>query len=719
MTTEPKPPNGPASNGDRESAEKRPSESHVHIQPSLRSERSRRISRDLHQMEVRPGSLPGSQRVRIIRHSSEFKRQEKDYLVATPEAGQAHSGLAGFFTGLRRFLIGRPIASENEDEQRVNILLALALFSSDALSSVAYATEQILFVLTPAGLLYLGTSIPISAAIIALLFIVIFSYRQTIYAYPNGGGSYIVASDNLGTVPGLIAGASLLVDYILTVAVSVSAAIAQITSIPAVNFLHPFSAELSIAAVLIIMFGNLRGLRESGTIFALPTYLFILSLLSVIALGAFRFVTGNLPNLAPPEIAPTETFGILLILSAFANGCTALTGVEAISNSVPSFRRPEPRNAANTLLIMGVILAVLFFGITFLANAMNIAFTADETVISQISRTLLGESPLYVIVQGFTMLILILAANTSFTGFPRLASILARDRFLPHQFSFRGDRLAFSVGIIVLAIASCSIIFAFDAEVEKLIPLYAVGVFTAFTLSQSGMVRRWWRGRGSGWQRGIAINGLGAVVTAVVAVIFIVTKFVHGAWTVAILIPAMVALFLSIRRHYRSIADDLTLPSYDEALPRFPEPSVLVPIGRLDRATFHSLAFARSMSEDVTAVHVTDEREEAEEMRERWDRWAGDIPLVILESPYRSLVPPLTAYIQEIKKQDPERLVTIVLSEFVPRHWWEYLLHNQTAARLKFRLFFMPNVVVVDVPYHLSNVHKLSSRRNGAAPKKG
>jgi amino acid transporter len=663
----------------------------------------KRMSRNLTQIENRAARLPGNKHVRVVRpFAREFKRTGPGHFIATEEAGQPKTGLGALFANIRRLLIGRPIASEHESEERVNKFLALALFSSDALSSVAYATEQILFVLAAAGMAALSYSIPISFAIVGLLFIVIFSYRQTIFAYPQGGGSYQVASDNLGTVPGLIAGASLLVDYILTVAVSVSAGVANITSVPAIQWLHPYATELSIAAVLLIMLGNLRGLRESGTIFAAPTYLFVFGLFVVIGTGVVRYLTGGLSpveNANPPQAV--ETLSVFLILSAFANGCTALTGVEAISNSVPAFRKPEPKNAATTLLMMGGVLGVLFLGTSFLAHWLGISWQANETVISQITRAIFGESWFYLIVLGSTMLILILAANTSFTGFPRLASILARDKFLPHQFSFRGDRLAYSVGIIVLAIASCLIIGAFHAEVELLIPLYAVGVFTAFTLSQSGMVLRWWRRREQGWQRNLFINGLGAIVTAVVALIFGFTKFQHGAWVVIILIPGLVGLFLLIRRHYRSVADQLTLSTYDEPLPDLPEPAVLVPVAKLDRATLRSLAFARSMSEDVTAVHVTDNTEEAEQMRERWERWTGEIPLVILESPYRALLPPLTAYIDAMIKQDPARPITVVLSEFVPRHWWEYLLHNQTALRLKFRLFFMPNTVVVDVPYHL------------------
>jgi amino acid transporter len=656
---------------------------------------------DLREVQVRPGTRAGNQRVRIVRpFAREFRHAAPGHLVATEQASQARGGLGGALTSVRRFLVGRPIATEMQAHERLTKLKALAVFSSDALSSVAYATDQILFVLAAAGTAALGASIYVAIAITFLLAVVALSYRQTIHAYPNGGGSYIVASDNLGRFPGLVAAAALLIDYVLTVAVSVSAGILAVTS--AFQNLAPYATEMSIAATLLIMVANLRGVRESGTIFMLPTYIFVASVLGLIAFGTFRVLTGTLPQ--PDQttlLAQAQPLSLFLLLSAFANGCTALTGVEAVSNGVPAFKRPESRNAATTLTWMAILLGVMFLGITFLAHQMGLEFDEGESILSQMTRALVGTNVFYFVVQGATMLILVLAANTSFADFPRLSSILARDGYLPHQFSFRGDRLAFTTGILVLAGLACVLIAAFRARVEGLIPLYAVGVFLAFTLSQAGMVKHWWTRRERGWQRSIVFNAVGAVLTAVVAVIFLVTKFEHGAWIVTILMPILVVLFLIIHRHYRHVADELTLPRNDLPLPELPEPAVLVPVAKLDRATLRALAFAHSISRDVTAVHVTDSREEAEAMREQWENWESEVGLVILESPYRALLDPLVTYIKAVVKQDKRRPVTVVLSEFVPRHWWEYLLHNQTALRLKFRLFFMPNTVVVDLPYHL------------------
>jgi hypothetical protein len=455
--------------------------------------------------------------------------------------------------------------------------------------------------------------------------------------------------------------------------------------------------------------GNLRGIRESANIFAIPTYVYLVAIYGLIGFGIWRVITGTLPTYSPPPDwlsgHGVEALGLLLLFRAFAAGSVALTGTEAVSNGVPAFKPPESRNAGVVLIMMGVFFGSIFLGISFLAAQLGVVPdpTEQETVISQIARTLVGAgTPFHFLIQLSTAMLLVLAANTAFADFPRLASILGKDRFLPRQFQFRGDRLAFSVGIVVLALLSATLIVAFGGSVTNLIPLYTVGVFIAFTLSQSGMVVHWWRLRteASGWQWRAALNGAGALATGVVAVIVGVAKFALGAWMVLLLIPLLIGLMWAIGRHYRSVEQSLAVSWSGEQLPAR-VPRVIVPISRLDRAAFNALAYARAISSDVTAVHVTDERKDLEEMRREWERWSGDVKLVILESPYRALTAPLMAYIDATETMDPSTPTTVVLPEFVPRHLWEYPLHNQTALRLKIRLFFRPHTVVIDVPYHL------------------
>ncbi|MDP9266683.1 MAG: APC family permease, partial [Chloroflexota bacterium] len=578
--------------------------------------------------------------------------------------------------------------------------------------SSAYATEEIMRVLAFAGLGALSLTMPITIVIVVVLAIVVASYQQTIRAYPNGGGSYIVASDNLGPAAGLTAAAALLTDYVLTVSVSIAAGVAALTSIA--PELLDYRVAIGVAFVALICLGNLRGIRESATLFSIPTYVYLLAIFGLLGYGLFRFATGSLPAYeAPAAWRPTEgaeALGLILILRAFASGSVALTGTEAVSNGVPAFKPPEWRHAQLVLILMGASFGAIFLGMSFLAGQIGIQPdpTEAQTVVSQLTALLVGAgTPYHYLVQISTALLLVLAANTAFADFPRLSSILARDGFMPRQFAYRGDRLAFSIGIIVLAVLAATLIVGFQGSVTNLIPLYTIGVFVAFTLSQSGMVRHWWKLRRSeqGWRRRAAFNGVGAVATAVVAVVVGIAKFALGAWMVLILIPVLIAVMWGIQRHYRAVRDALTLERPDVPLPVL-APRVIVPVSRMDRATLHALAFARAIAPDPLAVHISDSPEESADMRRRWERWGGGVPLAIVESPYRVLIQPLMAYIDALESQEPGRPITVVLAEFVPRRSWDYLLHNQTALRLKLRLFFRRNTVVVDVPYHLDQAYR-------------
>ncbi|MGI8550882.1 MAG: APC family permease [Dehalococcoidia bacterium] len=649
----------------------------------------------------------GSEPVRVMMLTARGFTEVAPGVLEATEAASAPRGEIGHrVASVKRVLVGRPLATAEQEHERLTKVKALAVFSSDALSSVAYATEEILLVLAAAGAAALSGVLPISLAIVLLLAIVALSYRQTIHAYPSGGGSYIVAKDNLGNLPGLTAGAALMIDYVLTVAVSISSGVAAVTS--AVQGLHSYALEISLVALAFMMITNLRGIRDSGTIFAAPTYLFISSIFLLIAVGIVKVLLGGLSghNLlvgAPPStvVHASQNLTIFLILRAFASGCTAMTGVEAVSNGVPAFKRPESQNAARTLEAMALILGVMFLGIGLLAHHFGLVPNSQETILSQLGHRVFIGGPLYYILQATTFLILVLAANTSFADFPRLSSIMARDNFLPHQFTFRGDRLAFTNGIIVLSILAGLLLIIFDANTDRLIPLYAVGVFLSFTLSQSGMVRHWLRERGPNWQRSMTINGTGAVVTAAVTLIIAATKFTHGAWVVVLLIPCLVVAFYSIYHHYNQVAEQLEVEDLPKPLEVECVRSAIVPIAGLSRPVVRTLAYARGLSEDVTAVHVTDDRAEAEALRRRWEEWNPGVPLVILETPYRSFLNPLLTYIDTIEEQSPGCLITVVLPEFVPAHWWERLLHNQTALRLKLALLSRPNTVVTDVPYHL------------------
>jgi amino acid transporter len=650
------------------------------------------------------GSKIGDRRVRIVRPAAaEFRRRGGHY-VATPRVDAAEGGLGRAYEAVRRVLFGARLTSEEEAGERLSKKTGLAILASDNISSSAYATEEAMRVLAIAGAAALALTMPIAIAVCVVLAVVILSESRVIRAYPNGGGSYIVAKDNHGVIPGLIAASALLIDYVLTVAVSSAAGVAAISSfVPPV---HDHRVLWSLGLIALLTLGNLRGIREAGVIFAAPTYIYVISLLGLIAYGLFRILSGDMPAPVVPRDAfePTglEMLTPLIVLRAFASGSVGLTGSEAIANGVPNFKPPEPRNAVITLVWMGAIFGTLFLGLTYLATQIGIVPDRSEleTVNSMLTRSLVGDrTPFYYLVQVSTAIILLLAANTGFSGFPRLASVLADDRFMPRQFAFRGERLAFSFGIIALALMSAAVLAAFHGSVTELVPLYTIGVFAAFTLSQSGLVRRWWRLRDPGWRLSMVINTFGTIVTGTVLVVVVYTKFFFGAWMVLLVMPILVGLLFAINRHYRSVHDALMLERPDEPIPVLKPPVVLIPVARLDRATLQAVAFARSISPTVRAVHIASTSESAKEFERRWKRWTTEVPLDVIESPYRSLLQPLLKYIEAIDKRD-DRPITVVLAEFVPRNWWEFILHSQTALRLKLSLLFRPNTVVIDIPYH-------------------
>lgn len=587
-----------------------------------------------------------------------------------------------FYSQLKYWLLGQPLPTSAYEEERLSNAAALAVLSSDALSSVAYATEEILLVLVLAGSAAISLALPIAIAIVLLLGIIALSYRQTIRAYPKGGGAYIVARENLGIYPGLIAAASLMIDYILTVTVSVSAGIAALIS--AIPALQPLAVELCLGLIFLLMVANLRGLRSSGQIFTLPTYAFIFSILVLIVVGIFRQATGQVVPVAT-QIEATTSLSLFFICRAFAAGCTALTGVEAISDGVLAFKAPEWQNARRTLLYMVVILGTMFLGITYLTRIYQIVPQTEETVLSVLGREILGTGWLYYGLQGATLLILLLAANTSFSDFPRLCYFLSRDHFLPRQLLLLGDRLVYSNGIILLSICAAFLVVIFQAQVNAIIPLYAVGVFTSFTLSQGGMVRHWFVERGSRWLISAGVNGFGAMITAIVLGIIVTTKFSQGAWLVIIAIPCVVSLFLAINRHYQKMEKCLSIvgvePRNYPQRPKIEEvthPAVVL-VGQLHQGTLQALDYARSIADEIVAVHVDLGEADREALKQQWQQLESDIPLVILDSPYRSVVAPLSEFVA----QHLGGFSTIIIPVFVTRHWWEDLLHNHTALFLR------------------------------------
>jgi amino acid transporter len=622
---------------------------------------------------------------------------------------------------LQTWLIGRPLPTADAPHQTIGKTIGLAVFASDALSSTAYATQEILVVLAAAGFIAFGYAFPIALAIVALLSVVTISYQQTIHAYPGGGGAYIVARDNLGELPAQVAAAALLTDYILTVAVSVSSGVAQIAS--AYPALLPYRASLAVGMVLLLMVVNLRGVRESGRAFAIPTYFFLTMMFLTLGTGLARYLLGSLGAVVDPPpihaLEPVAAVTPFLILHAFSNGTTALTGVEAISNGITAFKEPRSRNAAVTLVWMAIILGTLFLGITFLAVDIGALPSEQETLVSQLFRTVFdGRGSLYLMAIGATTVILLMASNTSFAGFPRLSALVAQDGFLPRQLTYRGSRLVYSRGIMALALTASLLIVLFNASVTALIPLYAIGVFLSFTLSQAGMARRWWKmghlrpgqevqERGSvlrhepRWQLRMLVNGVGSLCTAVVMFVFAATKFTQGAWVVIVTTPALVIAFLAIHRHYRELARNLSLEDYGVP-PLGRRNRVILPISGVHRGTLAALRYARSLSDDVTAVHVTIDPAEAERVRAKWETWGEGVRLVVLDSPYRLLLEPLLAYIEEVlSRRQPNDTVTIVVPQFVPRRWWHNLLHTQTALLLRLSLLFRPGLVITDVPYHV------------------
>src|SRR5213593_2222704 len=602
---------------------------------------------------------------------------------------------------LKRLLVGKPIPSHLAHHERLSRVTGLAVLSSDALSSVAYATDFILATLLVAGVSAFSHAIPISLVIAALLAVVAFSYRQTIYAYPTGGGAYIVAKENIGSAAGLVAAASLLVDYTLTVAVSMSAGVLAVTS--AFPQLDPYRVEMCLAFLAILTVGNLRGIRESGQIFAVPTYFFVGTISVLIVAGLARYLTGHMtPIEAPlPPGAGRQPLTTFLLLTAFANGCTAMTGVEAVSDGVPAFRPPESKNAAATLVTMAALGVSMFLGVTFLAHVYRVMPTGTESGVSQLARAIFGtRTILYYMVQAATTLILVLAANTAYADFPRLASIVSRDRYLPRQFMNQGDRLAFSNGIIVLSVFAAVLIVAFRGDTQSLLPLYMIGVFVSFTLSQSGMVIHWRQTKEPGWTTSAVINGFGAIVTGIVLLVVAVTKTFEGAWIVLLLIPAIVAVFKGTRRHYDHVAAQLTLRGYSPQAKV--HNTVIVPIGGVQRAVVEALRYAETLSDDVRAVYVDVDPAATEQIRRDWDVWGGKVKLVALPSPFRSMMEPLLEYIEQVENERVDDYVTVILPEFVPARWWQHLLHNQRALLIKGALLFRPNTVVTSVPFHLA-----------------
>lgn len=602
---------------------------------------------------------------------------------------------------LKRWLVGNPIKTAQAAHERLSKRLALAIFSSNSISSVAYATEEILLVLILAGTAALAWSIPVSLAILFLVIVLTISYRQIIYEYPEGGGAYIVARSNLGEMPALIAAGALMIDYVLTVAVSVAAGVAAITS--AIPELFAHREALGLISIVFIVVVNLRGTRESGKFFAIPTYFAIGALGLMVLIGTVRSFTDGVAMLPLPSPAggDLENLSLFLILRSFAAGCAAVTGMEVISNGVKAFRSPESENAARTMVWMSVILGSLFMGISWMAYHYGIMAKEDETVVSQLARLTFGTGVTYYTIQVGTMMLLVLAANSAFAGFPHLASILARDGFMPHQMATFGDRLVFSNGIIILGFFACLLLVVFQGDTHALIPLYAIGVFVSFTLSQAGMVRRWLVKKGLHWRKKLIVNGIGAVTTGIATVIIAVTKFMQGAWIVFLLVAALIMIFRGIRRHYKAVAEQVML-TRDARPPRPRRNLVLIPIGAVNKAVVRAVDYARSRGGEVRAVLIDVDKEETAVVEIKWAQWGCGVPLIVLPSPYRSILGALLDYVEENLDKDPDCWITVVLPEILPARWWQNILHNQRALLLKGALLFKDRVVLTDVPFHLT-----------------
>jgi amino acid transporter len=657
------------------------------------------------QQQLRGRKL-GDRRVVVDRpHARYFRYLGPGVLEAKLEAQAPRTAYQRRMLTLRGLLFGRPLSSAEDLAERLPKWKALPVFSSDVMSSVAYATGAMMLVLVGAGTVNFKYVLGLSVVVVALLVIVTFSYRQTIRAYPNGGGSYIVAHANLGVLAGLTAAGSLLTDYVLTVAVSVSSGVQALYS--AFPALQPWAVQLIALSILLVMVVNLRGLRESGTLFASPTYIFIGSMLLLIAVGVFRSLTGQLPqvdHVAPLTGVATESMGIFLLCKAFANGCSAMTGTEAVANGVPAFKPVEWKNAQQTMIIMATLLGVMFLGTSYLAVSVGAhpagAGGVGESLLSQVGRTVFsGRGPLYYILQISTMGILVLAAQTSFADFPRLSSILARDGYFPRQFALRGERLAFNSGIVALALVSIFLVVAFNGSADALIGLYAIGVFTSFTLSQSGMVRHWFAERGPGWRRSALINGVGAVVTGVVVVVVAVSKFDQGAWIILIVVPILIAMMLFIKHEYDLEGVGLDVQPDVVFGPPHRRQRVVVSAQAMSRAVVQAVKVGETMGEEVQLVHVTLDPAEGERFRERVERQLPGVRVVLVESPYRALVRPFVRYLEVSQTEDPDRLTIVLLPEHLPRHWWDRLLYNQNVHRIRAALVGRKDFVVLDTPY--------------------
>jgi amino acid transporter len=653
------------------------------------------------------GRKPADRRVRVERpHAPYFRYTGPGQLIAKAAAHEPKTALGRSWARIRKVAIGRPLANEEEAGERLSKRKALAIFSSDAISSSAYATQEIIRVLAIAGATALAWSVGVSAAIAVLLAVVAISYRQVCNAYPGGGGAYAVAKENLSPLLGLVAAAALLIDYVMTVAVSTASAIGQIVSV--VPELYDARIEIAWTVIFLMTVANLRGLRESGTIFAIPTYAFVGLALLMVGIGFMNIVSGQAHPITTPNPEPLGAgeLSVFLLLKAFAGGSVALTGVEAIANGVPAFKPPSSRNAANTMAAMAILLGVLFIGITIVAHAYAILPTVHDvpTTVSLVAGSVFGEgSVLFVLFQASTALILFLAANTSFNAFPRLGAILAVDGYMPRQFAYRGDRLAYSWGIILLSAIAGFLIWLFHGDVTALIPLYSVGVFVCFTLSQIGMVKHWLTGRASGWQWRSAVNAFGAVLTAVVLAVVVSVKFIDGAYLVVIFVPLLVGMMLFIKRQYDASRRELSVrpEAVFQTLKR--DERAVVPIPGVNRAVIQAVNVARSVADDVRAVFITDDADDGAAVREQWERQVPGVPLVVVESPYRALTGPLQAYLDVLDsgwpKEKPSPITFVVLPEYVARHWWERILYNQSVKRLRSALLGRPHTVVVAVPY--------------------
>lgn len=601
---------------------------------------------------------------------------------------------------LKRWLVGDPLKTAQARHERLSKTIALPIFSSNAISSVAYASEEILLVLVLAGTAAVTWSIPVSLAILFLILVLTISYRQIIYEYPEGGGAYVVARSNLGDKPALVAAAALMIDYVLTVAVSVAAGIAALTSAVPSLFIH--REALGLVAILFIVVMNLRGVRESGKFFAVPTYFAIVALGLLVGIGTVRSLSdpSGSPDIASP--AEVENLTLFLILRSFAAGCSAVTGMEIVSNGVKAFRPPESKNAATTMLWMSAILASLFIGISWMAYHHGILPKTDETVISQLAHLTFGAGIIYYAVQIGTMALLVLAANGAFAGFPQLASILARDGFMPHQMATFGDRLVFSNGIIILGLLACLLLVVFEGDPHALIPLYAIGVFVSFTLSQAGMVKRWLVKKGPHWRTKLIVNGAGALTTGIATIIIASTKFMQGAWIVFLLVAILLLMFQGIRSHYKAVTEQIALDRRGERPPLPRRNVVIIPISGLNRAVVRALDYARSRPGEIRAVYVDLDQEEGAKVKIQWAQWGGGVNLIALSSPYRSVLGSLLAYVEEVLEKDPNTWITVVIPEILPARWWQNILHNQRALMLKAALLFKERVILIDVPYHLT-----------------